>query len=210
MSTPSPIRDALVVGICNYDELPLSRELNALVKKANELVILLNKQGNFRITPLPCTEKKIKLGSSEKTVLELCSGEVTKFDLEKAIERLFNPKDTSSLPDIALLFFVGHGLRKDIDKNTCEGYLAPSDADPKDYTNCLSLKWLCDQIHKSPIKRQIVFLEACYSGEFVKDFTVNSEKEVLFVTSARAHEESVSYRTINRCFTENPKLRTST
>ena len=48
--------------------------------------------------------------------------------LQQAIVQLFNP-ETDHLPETALLFFAGHGLR-DVVAGIAEGYLAISDANP--------------------------------------------------------------------------------
>jgi uncharacterized protein YjbI with pentapeptide repeats len=68
-----------------------------------------------------------------------------------------------SIPDTALFYFSGHGLRKK--RGVSEGFLASSDCDPQKSFWGLSLRWLRELLEASPIKQQIVLLDCCHSGE---------------------------------------------
>jgi len=172
-------RDALVIGICQYDDLPMSEQLTTLAEQAEQLAQLLETQGGFKVTRLPC---------ATDLTLDL-KRRVTLSELEQAIENLLYPPEESPT-QTALLFFAGHGLVKATRLGT-EGFLATSEADGRS-TFGISLKWLRELLHNSPVKQQIVFLEACHSGEFFRSFEPSEKHDYCFVTSARAHEEALA------------------
>lgn len=184
MPTPSPTRDALIVGICNYEylndrengttDLNKVKKLTDLAEQARKLADLLETQGGFKVTRLPSID---------------LNGRVTLPDLEQAIEKLLYPPDESPT-QTALLFFAGHGLIKET-KLGKEGFLATSEADGKSIYG-FSLKTLRELLCKSPVKQQIVFLEACHSGAFFTHFEPDEKHDICFVTSARAHEEALA------------------
>ena len=121
-------RDALVVGINSY------KYANGLRSPATnaEAIAQVLEQAKFKVTRLPRSKKEDRLGVSE-------TGTVTCNQLEKAITQLFKPPQ-ESIPQTALLFFSGHGLRKDI--GVSEGYLATSEANPKEAAYGVRLGWL--------------------------------------------------------------------
>jgi len=59
MSTNHLNRDALIIGICQYDELPMSAQLDTLAKQAEQLAQLLETQGGFKVTRLPDTPASV-------------------------------------------------------------------------------------------------------------------------------------------------------
>jgi len=81
MSTNSLNRDALVVGICQYDDLPMSTQLITLAQQAEQFAQLLETQGGFKVTRLPC---------ATDLTLDL-KKRVTLPELEQAIEKLLYP-----------------------------------------------------------------------------------------------------------------------
>jgi len=172
-------RDALVVGICQYDDLPMSQQLHSLAEQAEALAKLLETQGGFKVTRLPC---------ATDLTLDL-KRRVTLPDLEQAITKLLYPPKESPT-QTALLFFAGHGLVKPSPLGT-EGFLATSEADGKSVYG-FSLKTLRELLHHSPVKQQIIFLEACHSGTLFTDFQVDNEHDYCWVTSTRAHEEALA------------------
>lgn len=189
MSTNNSNRDALVVGICQYDDLLMSDQLTTLAKQAEQLAQLLENQGGFKVSRLPQTAD-LKLDLKRRVTLP---------ELEKAIEKLlFPPKESPT--QTALLFFAGHGLVKET-KLGKEGFLATSEADGKSVYG-ISLKWLRDLLRKSPVKQQIVFLEACHSGAFFSDFQADKEHDYCFVTSARANEEALAEGLLTKALLE--------
>ncbi|MFN6539631.1 MAG: pentapeptide repeat-containing protein [Nostoc sp. EkiNYC01] len=146
-------RDALVVGINTYDRL---KSLNAPAGDGEAIAQILQQYGEFRVTRLPAVKDKenqtIRIGKQTKVSLT---------QLEKAIVQLFKPDGKP--PDTALLYFSGHGLRKNV--GIQEGFLATSEVNPDAGNWGLSLQWLRRLLQESEVKQQIVILDCCYSGE---------------------------------------------
>ncbi|HBK22986.1 MAG TPA: hypothetical protein DDZ60_10915 [Planktothrix sp. UBA10369] len=69
------------------------------------------------------------------------------------------------VPEVALLFFAGHGIRR-----AGGGFLAASDtrvdAQTEDREG-ISFSWLRDELLYSPVKKQIVWLDCCHSGDLL-------------------------------------------
>lgn len=148
-------RDALVVGINRYQYQALPN-LNAPALDAEAIAVLLEQYGDFRVTRLPeAINPKNQLYVAQELELSLDH-------LEKALEKLFMPEGRS-IPDTALFYFSGHGLRKQ--RGVLEGFLASSDCDPQKSFWGLSLRWLRELLEASSIKQQIVLLDCCHSGE---------------------------------------------
>ncbi|MEH2149990.1 nSTAND1 domain-containing NTPase [Nostoc sp.] len=146
-------RDALVVGINTYDRL---KSLNAPAADGEAIAQILQQYGEFRVTRLPAVKDKenetIRIGKQTKVSLT---------QLERAIVQLFKPDGKP--PDTALLYFSGHGLRKNL--GIQEGYLATSEVNPDEGKWGLSLQWLRRLLQESEVRQQIVILDCCYSGE---------------------------------------------
>ncbi|MDZ8188544.1 MAG: pentapeptide repeat-containing protein [Nostoc sp. ChiSLP02] len=146
-------RDALVVGINTYDRL---RCLNAPASDGETIAQILQQYGEFQVTRLPAVKDKenqtIRVGKQTKVSLT---------QLEKAIVQLFKPDGKP--PDTALLYFSGHGLRKNV--GIQEGFLATSEVNPDAGNWGLSLQWLRRLLQESEVRQQIVILDCCYSGE---------------------------------------------
>ncbi|MCC5666505.1 pentapeptide repeat-containing protein [Nostoc sp. CHAB 5784] len=146
-------RDALVVGINTYDRLKC---LNAPAADGEAIAQILQQYGEFRVTRLPAVKDKenetIRIGKQTKVSLT---------QLEKAIVQLFKPDGKP--PDTALLYFSGHGLRKNV--GIQEGFLATSEVNPEAGNWGLSLQWLRRLLQESEVRQQIVILDCCYSGE---------------------------------------------
>ncbi|MEH1863110.1 MAG: pentapeptide repeat-containing protein [Nostoc sp.] len=146
-------RDALVVGINTYDRL---KSLNAPAADGEAIAQILQQYGEFRLTRLPAVKDKenetIRIGKQTKVSLT---------QLEKAIVQLFKPEGKP--PDTALLYFSGHGLRKNL--GIQEGFLATSEVNPDTGNWGLSLQWLRRLLQESEVRQQIVILDCCYSGE---------------------------------------------
>ncbi|MFN6482007.1 pentapeptide repeat-containing protein [Nostoc sp. DedQUE02] len=146
-------RDALVVGINTYDRL---KSLNAPAADGEAIAQILQQYGEFQVTRLPAVKDKenqtIRIGKQTKVSLT---------QLERAIVQLFKPDGKP--PDTALLYFSGHGLRKNL--GIQEGFLATSEVNPDAGNWGLSLQWLRRLLQESEVRQQIVILDCCYSGE---------------------------------------------
>jgi len=114
-------RDALVVGINTYQFDRLA-PLQAPSEDAEAIAQLLEQYGEFKVTRLPAVRDK-----QNNTIRVGKKTEVTLSQLEEAIVQLFKP-ESRQIPDTALLYFSGHGLRKN--RGIQEGFLATSDVNP--------------------------------------------------------------------------------
>ena len=152
-------RDGLIIGINQYPFLKTNgraKNLKTPATDAEKIAIRLQHLGEFHITRLP----EIVTANSRQIDAERTLNTQT---LEDAIVQLFNPIG-DNIPDTALFYFIGHGLRKERGGVT-EGFLATSDANPNRNQWGVSLKWLRELLQKSPVKEQIIWLDCCYSGE---------------------------------------------
>ncbi|MBD2194479.1 eIF2A-related protein [Calothrix parietina] len=157
-------REALVIGINRYPTLiqkPSDRppHLKAPATDAEAIAQILETYGKFHVERLPVAYNQ------DGSYFVDPQQQLTVQELETAIVQLFNPPGRS-IPDTALLFFAGHGLRKDIGGVT-EGFLAASDTCPVIGQWGLSLDWLRKLLQSSPVRQQIVWLDCCYSGELL-------------------------------------------
>jgi len=154
----------VVIGINRYPVLKEksddpAQNLEAPATDAEAIAQILETYGNFRVKRLPPAY------NSDGVCYVDPSGSVKKMDLERAIDQLFNPSEPY-IPDTALIFFAGHGLRKD-QGGVSESFLATSDAYPRGGDWGLSLDWLRKVLQSSPVRQQIVWLDCCYSGELL-------------------------------------------
>ncbi len=172
-------RDALVVGISNYTHLNPLGEVPANDAEAIAQ-ILESGSSPFKVTRLPAvidnTNDALKTGVKTKVLLN---------QLETALEQLFNPEGKNH-PDTALFYFSGHGIYKKE-----RGYLATSDTDPNGNDCGYRLTDLLELVvKKSPIKRQIIWLDCCNSGSLIVLNGDQNGYSRCFVTSSREHEEA--------------------
>ncbi len=150
-------RDALIVGINSYNYRGLNN-LQAPAEDAEAIALLLKDYGDFDIInrlPEAINEENNEPYVAKKNKVSLSA-------LKKALVQLFKPEG-KNIPDTALFYFSGHGLRDTL--GISEGFLATSDVDPKREFYGLSLQWLRRLLQESPIKKQIVWLDCCHSGE---------------------------------------------
>lgn len=148
-------RDALVVGINTYERLS---RLNAPAQDAEAVAQMLTDMGDFRVRRLPEAVKDGEVRVGQKTKISLD-------ELEEALVQLFTPEG-KHIPDTALLYFSGHGLRK-VKGRVQEGFLATSDVNPDLGLYGLSMQWLRRLLQESPIRQQIIWLDCCHSGELL-------------------------------------------
>ncbi|WP_414587009.1 eIF2A-related protein [Scytonema sp. PCC 10023] len=176
-------RDALVVGINTYNLA--SMNLNAPAEDAEAIAQRLEQYGEFKVTRLPAVKdmenNTPRVGKKSPVNLNV---------LEKAIALLFMPK-SRQIPDTALLYFSGHGLRKDM--GIVEGFLATSNVNPEDGKYGLPLRWLRQVLQESEVRQQMIILDCCYSGEILNlDEADPGERgkgrDRCFIAASRAHE----------------------
>jgi energy-coupling factor transporter ATP-binding protein EcfA2 len=177
-------RQALVVGINEYSHL---QRLNAPAQDAEAIAKLLQTWGEFKIWRLPEVQDKENNATrvGKKTP-------VTVQQLKDKLIQLFQP-NSDQIPETALFYFSGHGLRAD--RVVQEGFLATSDTNTELNNWGLNLEWLRKLLKQSPIRQQIVWLDCCYSGEFLNFDSAdpgNREQGLdrFFVAASRGYEEA--------------------
>ncbi|MDM8557925.1 caspase family protein [Candidatus Parabeggiatoa sp. HSG14] len=156
-------RDALVIGINQYAYPKQLASLKTPAADAEAIAQLLEKYGDFDVVHrLPYTIKdELRCVDTDPAVTRDVTNEI----LEEAIIQLFNPEG-ENIPDTALLFFAGHGLRR-IKGGVQEGYLATTNTNPAKHNWGVSLRWLRELLQKSKVKQQIIWLDCCHSGELL-------------------------------------------
>ncbi|MEG4489742.1 nSTAND1 domain-containing NTPase, partial [Microcoleus sp. D3_18_C4] len=187
-------RDALIVGINTY-EYPRLKGLKAPAQDAEAIARMLTKYGNFRVRRLPAVKDKENLENDLGRVGQTTP--VTLTQLEEALNQLFLPEGDYT-PETALLFFSGHGLRKQKGRRY-EGYLATSDVNPDKHHWGFSLQDLREILQDSPVRQQIVWLDCCHSGELF-NFKENSQ-ETIFIGEENLDEaDPGNQEERDRCF----------
>ncbi len=158
-------RQALVVGINKYPQLKdkdgLTPKLTTPVRDAEAIARLLEIYGGFEVKRLPFGLDEWQFDPN---------GLVRQKDLVTAITDLFAAKE--SIPDTALLFFTGIGLRRTNQSGNFEGFLATSDTKSENSKGKpawgVSLQWLRGLLKKSPVPQQVVWLVCGHSGELLE------------------------------------------
>lgn len=157
-------RDALVVGINKYPFLKDSatgnyKHLTTPATDAEAIAQLLETHGNFRVKRFPASniDGKLQVDPDKLVKTE---------ELEAAILDLFLP-ESGKPPETALLFFAGHGLRKQLRQSLTQGFLATSDTSPSKNLWGLSLRELWEILQQSQVKQQVIWLDCCFSGELL-------------------------------------------
>ncbi|OJJ11401.1 hypothetical protein BI308_25755 [Roseofilum reptotaenium AO1-A] len=148
-------RDALVVGISTYSYRGL-KDLEAPAKDAEAIAQRLESSHSpFKVTRLPAVKDKennaLKVGKTTKVYLD---------DLEIALFNLFEPRG-GIYTDVGLFYFSGHGL---YNERRREGYLATYDTNPTAGNWGFPLRTLRDLLQRSPLRKQIIWLDCCNSG----------------------------------------------
>ena len=151
-------RDALIVGISTYIYSGL-KNLEAPAKDAEAIAQQLESSPSpFRVERLPGIKDKADDGmkTGKKTQVSLRQ-------LKEALVRYFKPRG-ETYSDTVLFYYSGHGL---YDHLTGNSYLATSDANPEDEKWGYALRDLSELLRDSPVKRQIIWLDCCHSGELI-------------------------------------------
>ncbi len=190
-------RQALVVGINRYPSLkqtPTSDapHLQKAAADAEAIAQMLEKPSgelawSVRRLPEVAQEGRFRVGDMTTA---------SEDELSRAISELLYP-EPHHVPDVALLFFSGHGLRKQEDGQT-EGFLATSDANTRTKWG-ISLNWLRQQLLSSPVKQQIVWLDCCHSGELMNFLTEEelrdwlSGGDRLLIAACRSDREAYAF-----------------
>ncbi len=174
-------RDALVVGINQYQALPM---LNASAADAEAIAARLQAQGEFRVQRMPEVIK------NKRAVVAQRRG-VTAQMLEDALVKLFKPKG-KSIPTTALFYFSGHGLQREA--GIQEGYLVTSDTNPSQGNFGISLDWLRRLLQSSPVRQIVVILDCCHSGGLLSfsqaDPGARQGVDRLFMAASREYESA--------------------
>lgn len=163
------MKKALVVGINDYPGAPL----NGCVNDANTIGTILESHGD---------------GSPNFSVKLLTSPgqSVTRATLRESIEHLF-----SGDPDMALLYYSGHGLLK-----TTGGYLVTTDL--KKYDEGISMDEVLNLANQSKAKNRVIILDCCHSGALGSPSIAGSELAQLsqglsILTASREYEIAVEF-----------------
>lgn len=129
------MKKALIIGINDYPSAPL----NGCVNDANTIGTILESHGD---------------GSPNFSIKMMTSPSlhITRSVLREAIEQLFTGD-----PDMALLYFSGHGYIK-----STGGYLVTTDA--KKYDEGVSMDDVLTLANQSKAKNRVIILDCCHSG----------------------------------------------
>jgi WD40 repeat protein len=173
--------EALVVGINRYPKTTTLNDLTVAAKDAEHIAVHLRDYGyqTFRVQCLPQQPNQKGEAQIHPT------GTVTSQELQEALNNLLNPPPPNEPPETALFFFSGHGCRQSVDGKD-EVFLVTSDVFPQARVYGLPLSWLGEQLQQSRVKRVMVWLDCCFSGELMKFQPTN--KDFCFITATRSYE----------------------
>jgi Caspase domain len=166
------------------------KHLTTPASDAEAIAQLLEAHNNFRVKRFPASiingKSQVDPDKSFKTE-----------ELEKAILDLFLP-ETDKPPETALLFFAGHGQRKQLRQNLTQGFLAASDVNPGKIWG-FSLRDLWDILQQSQVKQQIIWLDCCFAGELLnfKDTELGRQSsgcDRMLIAASRDYEVAYLYR----------------
>lgn len=161
------MRRALIVGIDEYEDAPLSGCVNDASRVADLLLRHQDGDPNFECRRL--------LAPSE---------EVTTSALNEQLEGLFAHE-----ADVALFYFAGHGA-----VNNVGGYLVTQDA--RRYNEGVSMTEVLTLADRSKVKEAVIVLDCCHSGAFgdvpaLRDNGAVLREGVSVLAGSRATQPSV-------------------
>lgn len=198
LAPPPPLamgRSALVVGVTNYSHHGL-QNLEAPARNAEAIAQRLESSFSpFQVERLPGVQDK---ADNELETGKTSKSQVTLQQLKEALAQYFNPKG-ATYNDTVLFYFSGHGL---YDELTGRSYLATSDTN-QEYGNWgYDLTYLFDLLRRSPVKRQIIWLDCYHSGGLIiiKDATPGGQSGYSRCFMAASQEiESANELTSGSC-----------
>ena len=160
-------RRALVVGIDEYPDAPLTGCVNDAVAVGRLLQAHENGDPNFSV----------------RTMLQP-SQKVTRSALRGALDLLFRDE-----ADVALFYFAGHGT-----ENNLGGYIATSDS--RRYDEGIALTDILTMANRSKARECVILLDSCHSGHMGAVPAVDNElahlrEGVSILTAARAGQTAV-------------------
>ena len=144
------MRKALFVGIDDYPGSPLSGCVNDATRMHELLCKHHDASPNFGC--------RLIVSSKEK---------ITRPMLKEAIDELFKGD-----PDVALLFFAGHGTA-----NNLGGYLVTPDA--KKYDEGVAMTDVLTLANKSNAHERVIILDCCHSGALGQVPALNNDQAIL-------------------------------
>lgn len=143
------MRRALIVGIDDYPDSPLSGCVNDATKIAEVLRKNYDDSQNFECKSLVSSD-----------------GNITKAQLKKNIHELLEHE-----ADVALLFFAGHGT-----VNNLGGYLVTPDA--TQYDEGVSMQDVLSMANRSPVHEIVIILDCCHSGALGAIPAISNNNEI--------------------------------
>ncbi|MDM8559508.1 caspase family protein [Candidatus Parabeggiatoa sp. HSG14] len=174
-------RQALVIGINEYLHLT---DLKSAANDAEAIATILEEQGNFEVTRLPsCKDENNRERVHPRPDSQKA---MTLRRLTDKIKNFFNPQG-EQIPEIALLFFAGHGLVNE-EFGEYHNFLATVDTDPESEIWGYHLDKLQKSLKFSKIPEKIVWLDACHSGALIRDFESQSNTKWCLISAAPDHD----------------------
>lgn len=167
-------RKALILGVDQYKGNIFCPQFS--LKDAEAIAQLLRKSGQFEV--------QLLLNGIDQSDQKKYEPQ----DIEDLITQLLNPPNSQE-EDIALLYFSGNGagiygaevaeaqqgnlLLTDFPEPLTETSSKPT---PEPRSRSISLQWLHDQLEKSSVNQQIVWLDSDFSARFIKLFSESTAK----------------------------------
>lgn len=132
-------RIASLVGIDSYPTSPL----HGCVADVDAIRALLERNDD---------------GSANFSCRKMTDRHATRAGLRQAVQEVFGQRDV----DMAVLYFAGHGMRRDCVGDQHEGLLVTTDAAKAD--EGVPMEWVIAQANSSPAKERVIILDCCHSG----------------------------------------------
>jgi pentatricopeptide repeat protein len=174
-------RQALVIGINQYYNL---KNLTSAVNDAEAIATILEQQGNFQVKKMPGYKDendRVRVHPSPDSKKAMTLRRLT-----DEIKNFFNPQG-EQIPEVALLFFAGHGLFYE-EFGKYHNFLAAVNSDPEQEFWGYHLDKLQEALKHSPIKEICVWLDACHSGALIRDFESQKDTKWCLISAAPDHD----------------------